>query len=269
MIYRIDIANDASRLGQRLRRGSSPGAAHRHRLRDRRGPAAAQLPRAVPLHLHRRSSPASLLLLLPFVPGLGTRVSERRRLGRRSASSRFQPGELAKIALAIFFAGYLVRTRDSLSSVGTQFLGHAPARALRDLGPILVVWARVARRSSSSSATSAPACSTSACSSRCSTSRPARPAGSCIGLGLVRRPARFIASADPQLRQRPLHQLARRVQPRGHTTRAGGSYQLVQGLFGLAQGGLIGTGLGQGRPDITPLAAERLHHRRASARSSA
>ena len=34
----------------------------------------------------------------------------------------------------------------------------------------------------------------------------------------------------------------------------GGSFQLVQGLFGLAHGGLIGTGLGQGQPWVTPVA---------------
>ena len=33
----------------------------------------------------------------------------------------------------------------------------------------------------------------------------------------------------------------------------GGSYQLVQGLFGLAHGGMIGTGLGEGMPDVTPV----------------
>jgi cell division protein FtsW (lipid II flippase) len=33
----------------------------------------------------------------------------------------------------------------------------------------------------------------------------------------------------------------------------GGSFQLVQGLFGLAHGGVIGTGLGEGLPQITPV----------------
>ena len=46
-----------------------------------------------------------------------------------------------------------------------------------------------------------------------------------------------------------LHPFATHLQPQ-----VGGSYQLVQGLFGMATGGIIGTGLGQGRPDIVPFA---------------
>ena len=34
----------------------------------------------------------------------------------------------------------------------------------------------------------------------------------------------------------------------------GGSYQVVQGLYGMADGGLLGTGLGRGSPEIVPFA---------------
>ena len=52
----------------------------------------------------------------------------------------FQPGEIGKIALALFFAGYLVTARDSLSVVGKRMFGVTWPR-IKDLGPIVVVWA--------------------------------------------------------------------------------------------------------------------------------
>ena len=51
-----------------------------------------------------------------------------------------QPGEFARIALAVFFSGYLVAKRDVLSLAGRRFLGIDLPRG-RDLGPILVFWA--------------------------------------------------------------------------------------------------------------------------------
>jgi cell division protein FtsW (lipid II flippase) len=79
-----------------------------------------------------------LLLLLPLVPVLGLQVNGA-RIWVSMAGFSFQPGEIAKICLAIFFAGYLVVKRDALALAGRRFLGVDLPRG-RDLGPILVMW---------------------------------------------------------------------------------------------------------------------------------
>ncbi|MDB1086284.1 FtsW/RodA/SpoVE family cell cycle protein [Streptomyces sp. ACA25] len=51
-----------------------------------------------------------------------------------------QPGEFAKIIIAVFFAGYLMVKRDALALASRRFLGLYLPRG-RDLGPILAIWA--------------------------------------------------------------------------------------------------------------------------------
>ncbi len=71
---------------------------------------------------------AVALLFLPKVPGLGTTVNGA-RLWVHLGPLQFQPGELGKIALIIFLAGYLREKREVL----------AQGRP-KDWGPLLVVW---------------------------------------------------------------------------------------------------------------------------------
>ena len=79
-----------------------------------------------------------VLLLLPLMPLIGHSANGS-RIWIRVGSLSFQPGEVAKLALAIFFAGYLVQTRDALSVAGRTFLGMTLPRA-RDLSPLLLAW---------------------------------------------------------------------------------------------------------------------------------
>lgn len=82
---------------------------------------------------------AMVLLLLPMIPGLGQEINGARIWIRIGAFS-FQPGEIAKVLLAVAFAGYLVRHRDALALAGRRFIGIDLPRG-RDLGPIAVAWA--------------------------------------------------------------------------------------------------------------------------------
>lgn len=190
-----------------------------------------------------------VLLVLPLVPGLG--VSEANaRVWISVGPFNFQPGEIAKITLAIFFAGYLVTARESLSVVSRKFLGLRLPR-MRDLGPILIVWAfcmgvLVFQRDLGTSllyfglflvmifvATG-------------------RLSWVLIGLALFVAGGTVAALNMEYVRKR-IEGWINPFDPDFYEA-SGGSYQLVQGLFGMSNGGLVGTGLGQGRPDITPLA---------------
>ncbi|MGQ4334949.1 FtsW/RodA/SpoVE family cell cycle protein [Streptomyces hayashii] len=81
---------------------------------------------------------AVLLLLLPLVPGLGQNIYGA-KIWISVAGFSIQPGEFAKIVLAIFFAGYLMVKRDALALASRRVLGLYLPRG-RDLGPIIVVW---------------------------------------------------------------------------------------------------------------------------------
>ncbi len=72
---------------------------------------------------------AVLLLFLPRLPLIGLTVNGA-RLWVHVGGFTFQPGELAKIFLILFLAGYLREKREVL----------AQAR-LKDMGPLLVIWA--------------------------------------------------------------------------------------------------------------------------------
>ncbi|MFI8349167.1 FtsW/RodA/SpoVE family cell cycle protein [Streptomyces sp. NPDC085596] len=82
---------------------------------------------------------ALVLLLLPLVPGLGASVTYGAKIWIQIGSFTIQPGEFAKIVLAVFFAGYLMVKRDALALASRRFMGLYLPRG-RDLGPILVVW---------------------------------------------------------------------------------------------------------------------------------
>jgi len=71
---------------------------------------------------------AVALLLSPSVPGLGTSVNGV-RLWVDLGPLQFQPGEVAKIFMIVFLAGYLRDKRESLAQ-----------GRLKDVGPLLAIW---------------------------------------------------------------------------------------------------------------------------------
>lgn len=192
---------------------------------------------------------AVILLLLPLVPGLGREIYGA-RIWIAIGSYSFQPAELAKILFAVFFAGYLVVNRDNLALAGPRFLGIQLPR-LRHLAPILVAWA--------------------ACLAVLVLEKDFGTSLLFFGLfvamlyvaterlswiiigGLLALAGGFaVVQMFPHVMARFtvwLHAMDPAVYDAQY-----GSYQVVQAHFGMASGGLFGSGLGRGYPDIVPQA---------------
>ena len=158
-----------------------------------------------------------------------------------------QPAEFAKIALIIFAAAFLTSKRTVLSTAGKKVFGLVLPRG-RDLGPLLVALLLVLG---------------------------IMVIGKDLGSALLIFGS-FLAmiyvatgrvswlvigvlgfSAGAYLAYRMFAHVRVRVDiwldPFGDPL--GSGYQLVQSLFGLGTGGIFGTGLGAGRPDIVPFAS--------------
>ena len=160
-----------------------------------------------------------------------------------------QPGEFAKIVLIVFFAAFLVSKRDLFTSAGRKVAGVELPR-LRDLGPLLI----------------ATACCLGVLAFEKELGAAllffgivlvmvyvATGRGIWVGLGLVAFAGGCILAYTlfNHVRQR----VANWIDPLGTYDNPGGGYQIAQGLFGLGTGGVGGTGLGAGRPDIVPEAS--------------
>ncbi|HEY2552664.1 MAG TPA: FtsW/RodA/SpoVE family cell cycle protein [Streptosporangiaceae bacterium] len=158
-----------------------------------------------------------------------------------------QPGEFAKLALAVFFAGYLVNKRDALALAGRRVAGIDLPRA-RDLGPVLAVWAAslLILIFETDIGTSALFFGMFVAMIYIATQRTS---WLLIGLSLFLAGTlltsklfghvgeRFTIWLHPFQGNNPTHD----------------AFQLVQGLEGMGFGGILGTGLGHGQPFWTPL----------------
>jgi len=204
-------------------------------------------PRVLQRYTYTLGAIGILLVALPAL--LPASISEvyGAKIQIRLGTFTIQPEEFAKLALAASFAGYLVAKRDVLALAGRRVLGIDLPRA-RDLGPILLAWTAslLLLIFESDIGTSAVFMGLFVATLYIATSRT-----SWLLLGFVM----FVVGAFAA--SKLVHHVGERfdiwLHPFTGQNPSHHAYQLVQGLYGMASGGLLGKGLGGGQPYITPL----------------
>lgn len=185
-----------------------------------------------------------LLLLMPLVPGIGQEINGA-RIWVSIGPINFQPGEVAKVALALFFAGYLVEKRELLA-LSTFRIGPLHLPDPKHLGPILLAWGAsllvmVAERDLGSSLLFFVLFVVMLWVST------GRTTYVTVSISLFAIGAVVAYNAFSHVQDR----VATWLDP--WPVMDGAGYQVTQGAFAMADGGLAGTGIGLGTPDIIPV----------------
>jgi peptidoglycan glycosyltransferase len=187
----------------------------------------------------------AVLLVLPMAPGVGQNINGA-RIWVDLGPLGFQPGEFAKLALAIFLAGYLSERRE-LIAASTWKIGPLRLPEIHYIAPVVIAWAfavlvMVGERDLGSSlmfftlfvvmmwvATE-------------------RLSYLVIGFGL------FGAAAFVSWKLFDHVQTRVDIWLDPWSDEYGKGWQIVQSLYGIGDGGVAGRGLGRGSPNKIPYA---------------
>ena len=205
-------------------------------------------PRVLQRYTYTLGALGLLLLAIPALLPASLSEVNGAKVWIKLGGFSIQPGEFAKLALAVFFAGYLVAKRDVLALAGRRVLGIDLPRA-RDLGPVLIAWGAslLILIFETDIGTSALFFGLFVAMIYVATQRIS---WLLIGIGL------FVAGtyAASKLSSHVAERFSIWLHPFAGHNPTHASFQLVQGLEGMGFGGVLGSGLGHGQPFFTPLA---------------
>ena len=186
-----------------------------------------------------------ILLALPLVwpqpPGY-----EEARIWLWLGPFSIQPGEFSKILLLIFFAQLLAQKRALFTVAGKRFLGMTFPR-IRDLAPILMVWA-IAILIMGISNDFGPALLLFATVLGMVYFATGRASWLFIGVGLVAVGGYAVYQVSSKIQER----VSNFIDPFADFDGIGN--QPANALISLSWGGITGTGLGYGHPELVPVA---------------
>jgi peptidoglycan glycosyltransferase len=187
----------------------------------------------------------AFLLMLPLAPVIGRNINGA-RIWVGYGGFGFQPGEFAKLALAIFFAGYLSERRELIANTSLK-IGPLRIPELQYIAPIIVAWGfsvmvMVGQRDLGSSLMFFTLF--------------------VVMMWVATEQVRYIVigfvlfAVAAYLAWRMFGHVQTRVDiwRDPWADEYGKGWQIIQGLYGIGDGGITGTGLGRGSPDTIPYA---------------